>query len=140
MINNKKKIYIALSSVAAFSVFILIYVINKNGPDPEISPLKPNIQGGIQGDFSKKIEFSQFDYEIPKNLPTLTFKLLSINKDIVVKIKNSLSIDSGIEEFTDVDEGVKYFLNTDDLCHEPDLDAVLLCPPVIPKMYIIFIH
>jgi hypothetical protein len=44
----------------------------------------------------------------------------------VVKIKNSLSIDSGIEEFTDVDEGVKYFLNTD--------DAFLVITPKVSKI------
>lgn len=100
--------------ILIFVVVILtsyFYFVSKTKPISTTSPQKPKLPSYITGQLPIEISFKEEDFDFPSSLPTLSLSKRNITRDLAIGISQGLGIASPIQEFKDVNEGIKYFVN-----------------------------
>jgi hypothetical protein len=78
-----------------------------------LTPAKPSIPSSITGTLPIEVSVKSSDFIFPKELPTLSLSLKVLNKESVEAISEKLGLGTSLDEFEDVNEGIKYFIDTD---------------------------
>ena len=109
--NKRLKIIIGFGILLL--IICLIYFqgsINKNkNLSQQITPVKPKVQGGLEGNYLDKVTFQDIEVKFPEELPFLRLVPKELNQDYISEIKSSLGINYELDSFNDKKEGIKYF-------------------------------
>ncbi len=108
----KKYFLIGLITLTTISVIFIFFISRQKRESPQIAPQKPNIPSAITGTLPINIAIDKSNFDFPPELPTLSISLKNIDKTYIESLSNKLGLGTGLNQFDDVNEGVKYY--TDD--------------------------
>ena len=110
---KKKYIFIALAVLALASGFFIFIKIRQAGQSPTVTPRRPDIPDYVTGKLPIEILVKKEDFNFPSQLPTLSVSKRGISKENALAFSGKLGFTENVEEFEDVNEGVKYYTSND---------------------------
>ncbi len=91
-----------------------MFVSTRRGETPlSVTPPRPSISSSIAGKLPIEILVKKDDFDFPTTLPLLNISKGRLDRNIVLEFSNKLGLGENIEEFEDINEGIKYYTNSD---------------------------
>lgn len=110
---NKKYLLTVFIILAIAFVVSVFYLSRKKEPTATIVPQKPSIPSAITGSLPIKTSLKESDFDFPAELPMISITQRILSKEDVETFLNKLGMGTTLDEFGDVNEGVKYYKNSD---------------------------
>lgn len=111
---KRKIILIALLILAILAVAFIFIKTRKIEETTLINPPHPELPNYISGKLPIEFLVQKEDFTFPAELPSLSISKRIIDKDTVTEFVTKLNLNGNIEEFEDINEGIKYYVNTDE--------------------------
>lgn len=110
---NRGKIIKVVAALSLLSIIYLFFQSRSTQNQQEGRPQKPNITSFFSGKIPINMEFSQESFKFPRELPIMSLTRKALSRDDIVRFATNLGLTAEMSEFNDVNEGIKYFINTD---------------------------
>ena len=110
---RKKYIFAVLGILALAAVVFVVVKVRQTGEEAAVTPRKPDIPNYVVGKLPIEILVKPEGFNFPARLPTLSVTKRSFDKNIAVSFAEKLGVGSTLDEFEDINEGIKYYASTD---------------------------
>ena len=109
-----KKIIIIGAILILLTLIIFVFITtNRDKPVTGLTPKEPDIKSSITGALPITISVKEDDFDFPLELPMISVSLRNLDKDTIRSMAGKLGMGTGLNEFEDVNEGIKYYTDTD---------------------------
>lgn len=109
----KKYLLIVLVIVAIGSVVYIFFASRQQENISTSTPKKPSIPSSITGTLPLEMSIKKSDFNFPNELPIISLTPKEINKSNIEAIAAKLGMGTELNEFEDVNDGLKYYKSTD---------------------------
>lgn len=109
---KKKVVLTILIIISLISIVFIFYKSKQQGKKIEnITPPIEKIAGGITGNLPIENKIMKSDFKFPNDLSSLSISRKIYTKEEFIELSKKIGMDGEVQEFQDINEGVKYFLS-----------------------------